>query len=182
MKFLLCTLIALMTASCGEPDGHPEVEGGMSRHLRLSVTYDLDANKAGVFSVMVENVSQQDLLLNVNLARFRGTMTIVAADGREMTLYEKEYRHLLLTSTWDEPMERLAKGGNSVWKVPLTEMCDLGGREVTADAVEGSTVTAKLDLIAVVPADKTYVSSNACQKSAPVRIVGGKSVPVTSKP
>ena len=90
---------------------------------------------------------------------------------KEREFFEKNYLRLLTTSTWSYDPQKLAKGAEIVWRVPIRDLRDVHDRPLPVQKLDGTAVRAKLDLVAVVPDEaREMVTSNARQNSTAITV------------
>lgn len=169
MKRLLLALLFLFAVTTHA--GDPAKTGGMSDMLKMEITH---SPKNATFEITLKNISGKDLRVKADPVNFHGSVVLVSHKGREMEYFEASYRTLLLTGALaPEPEQNLAAGASIAWSVPLSVLRDVHDNHFPAKGFSpGTKALARLDLLAVVPADRTYVENNARQASAKI-LLGG---------
>lgn len=152
-------------------------EGGLSSWLHYSIEFHPaeGANEAR-FSAALTNVSPYTLSIGVNDRNFHASFAVKPKTGQEYKVFDKEYRGMLLTSTWSEPVTVLAPSHSITWTVPLTSLiADAGASDlpVTEESLSGCIVSGEM-VMGILPKSwgmaPRWVSSNATQKSKPIQI------------
>lgn len=162
---LLTALLCLVVArACAHDSITP---GAMSGKLVLSVSYEAAASR---FNVVLRNQSGAPLTLCVEPQQFHGRIIVTPITARPTEYLDSTFHPLLLTSVWDVPVRSVQSSAEISWNLPLSRLCDIHGNKLPVDQLRGATVYATLDEIAVVPAQASYVSSNAKQISKPIMI------------
>jgi hypothetical protein len=150
--------------------GDPKISGGMADDLSLTVAFvptHVATNE--YFIITLTNKTGDDLNVQVQSKAFHGSI-IITSKAKEVEYYPKDFLKMLLTSEWPEPTQKLERDSTIIWKVPIVDLRDIHDNRISAEEINGTDVCAKLNLIAIVPPNRTYIISNAKQISPKVKI------------
>lgn len=146
---------------------------GLSNSLSYSIQFHpSDATKEARFTATLTNVSPYRLVIQLNPKKFHAGFAVRSRTGREYVIFDKEYRGMMLTATWSEPLTVLAPANSVTWTVPLASLVDEHNALVTEDSLSECTVSSGM-IMAIVPKlmiATSYTDGNATQISESIQI------------
>ncbi len=175
LSLVLCLIASIPPTSSGRSAAEAAADQSGLSHL-LSLTLEYDDSPHANFTATLKNRSGTDLEVMARFAELHGTFHVMATDGTETKLYMPSYRTLLLTSTWFDPTEHMPAGAHHRWNVRLNQLVDLHGKPMPKRRLLGCKVSLTISRVAVIPRGlkTSFVSSNAMQRSTPIRIPDGR--------
>ena len=166
-------LLLLSTASYA---GDPNVSGGMSENLSLTLEFvPKSEKKADHFKITLKNVSGKDLeLMIISTSNFGGSIFVTQKGKEAVEYYEKRYLLLLSTGELATSRQKLEKDGALQWKVPITELRDIHDGKLTIQELHRATAHVELGMIAIIPPKGGFIASNAKQTSASIYVIANR--------
>ena len=147
-SFALLMVIALFCGSCASSDriglGRFDEDVQMLRHeIAFSPAR---GDESAHFMATLKNTSNRNLSVRVNDHEFHSTLTVRTTAGQKYEVFEKEYLHLLQTTTWFDPIVELAAGRIIHWKVPISSVVNVQGEPVTQESIKGGSIISELSV------------------------------------
>lgn len=139
-------LFALICGSCTTPEvTRLERWDSSLTDLRHEVDFfpARDDRKAH-FSAILRNVSDRKLKVLVDNHQFESTLVIRSKTGGRFEAFDKDYLHLLQTSTWFGPVVDVPARGTIEWKTPLDSFVTADGEPITYSRIKGATIVSRL--------------------------------------
>lgn len=172
--FGVCLLIVLTMCRPNYVDNEGLLtSGGLSSWLNYSIEFHPAAGaQEAKFVATLTNISPYTVSIDLNDKKFHASFAVERGTGQAYHVFDREYRGLMLTSTWSEPVTILAPSHSVTWAVPLTSLVAELDAPVTEESLSGCSVSSEM-VMAIVPKRgmaRGYVSDNATQKSKPIHI------------
>lgn len=146
---------------------------GLSSWLNYSIEYYHAAGaQEAKFMAKLTNVSPYTVSIDLNDKKFHASFMVKPRTGQAYQVFDREYRDLMLTSIWSEPVTVLAPSYSVTWDVPLTSLVTEFHAPVTEELLSGTAVSSKM-IMAIQPKRwmaGTYISDNATQESISIQI------------
>ena len=139
-------LFALVCVSCATSEVPRLVKWDSSvTDLRHKIDfYPARDNRTAYFSAILRNVSDRNLKVMVDNHKFESTLVIRSKTGKRFEAFEKDYLHLLQTTTWFGPVVDVPAGGTIKWEVPLDSVVTVDGEPLTYSRIKGATLVSRL--------------------------------------
>jgi len=153
----------------------PLKQGDLADVLALSVRFAPVGRSTekgeGAFVVELANVTGRAVKVNICTNAFLGTFNVQQPTGEIVSFYQALGRRILLTGM---PMTSVlpgpAHGVVFTWTIPIADLCTLHEDHVSIKDLEDREIFVELKMIAVVPENEPYLSSNAAQTSNKIKI------------
>ena len=163
--FRLAAFMFLL-AACN-PAADPNTSGSLSDRLGLAVSYQSAESK---FTVVLSNRTSRPLELHADPRQIHGRIIVTLPSGEAVEYLDSAFIPLLQTSIWEVPIHTLQPHASVTWALPISKLQDIHGNALSVQTLQGATVQAKLDEVAIVPRGGNHISDNAKQISAPITI------------
>jgi len=145
----------------------PITSGSMSSQLVLAVSYQSTESK---FTVVLTNRTSDSLKLQLEPRQFHGRIVVTQPTGIAVEYLDSAFIPAVLTSQWVVPIHTLQPHATVTWVLPIFKLQDIHANPLSVQTLQGSTVHAKLDELAIAPPSGRHISDNAKQVSAPITI------------
>jgi len=145
----------------------PATSGALSSRLVLAVSYQSPESK---LTVVLTNRTSDPLKLHVEPPQFHGRIIVTPATGKAVEYLDSAFFPAVLTSQLVVPIHILQPHATVTWVLPVSKLQDIHGNPLSMQTLQGATVHAKLDELAIVPSSGRHISDNAKQVSAPITI------------
>jgi hypothetical protein len=161
-----CIISAKESSAYNEP-------GGLSHLLNYRFAMHPARSEKDTYVVAkVTNVSGRDIRLGLpSEDPFSIRLTVISTTGRKYRAFDKDYLALLRVGTpiYIQRIVKLAANDSIRWEIPMRRFRTTGGERITLESLAGAVIISELSM-AVVPPSGRYVTSNARQKSKPIKI------------
>jgi hypothetical protein len=166
MKLHLVVALIFLVISGGYA-ADPNTSGGMSEILNLTMFFNVRSSQ---FLIVLRNTSTNSVDVQVQPTNFQGCIVVELRGKEPRKYYEKDFLPIMLTSEWIDPRQKMAPGAVIVWKLPVTDLRDIQENGLGLQELDGASVWAEVERLAVVPPNGNYIENNARQKSTRISI------------
>ena len=166
MRVVLSVILLFLLSGCKD-GADPTVSGSMSDRLAFDVSYESAQSR---FEVVLSNQTSRRLKLHVDPHQFHGRIVVTPVSGRAVEYLDAAFLPLFMTGIIDVPFHTLHSHKKINWVLPVSRLKDIHGNEVSVQALQGASVHATLDELAIISRSSNYISDNAKQVSGPITI------------
>lgn len=151
---LMSAMLLCVFAGCRSGGSQASADLPQSRDNAGPLSYRISYQPPGPrnepgFTADLTNTSDSGLRLRVNPDAFHAELRVIDARNVRVNVYDRDYRRLLLTSTWVEPEVELEAGASIRWRVPLSSLVMLGEEVVTHEWLIGKRVSSEMPVLII---------------------------------